>query len=145
MAKARRQPASLSGETFLSGSRRRSLPHEFVLEALAPLSPWTRPMFGCLAIYIEDRIVMILRDKAGTDDDNGVWIATTLAHHESLRQLFPRMRSVSVFGKAVTDWQVLPADEPDFEAAARRACQLILARDPRIGKVPRRKQAKRRV
>ena len=49
------------------------------------------------------------------------------------------MRSVGVLGKEVTGWQLLPADAPDFEEAALRACGLILARDPRIGKVPKAK------
>jgi hypothetical protein len=47
------------------------------------------------------------------------------------------MRSIQVFRKKVTGWQVLPADAPDFEEAALRACELIVARDPRIGKVPK--------
>lgn len=116
--------------------RRKTIPHEFVLEAIAMLEPHTRSMFGCLAIYIQDKIVLILRDKHGVTGDNGVWLATTEEHHESLRREFPNMRSIGVFGKAVTGWQVLPADAPDFEEAALRACELIVARDPRIGKVP---------
>jgi hypothetical protein len=39
-------------------------------------------------------------------------------------------------GKKVTGWQVVPADAWDFEEAAIHACELIIARDPRIGKVP---------
>ena len=73
--------------------------------------------------------------------DNGVWLATTEEHHESLRREFPNMRSIQVLGKAVTGWQVLPVDAPDFEEAALRACELIVARDPRIGKVPRTRRA----
>jgi hypothetical protein len=65
-----------------------------------------------------------------------VWLATTKEHHDSLRREFPNMRSIEVLGKAVTGWQVLPADAADFEAAAMRACELVLAEDPRIGKVP---------
>ena len=131
-----RQPI---GEMILSGTRRKPPPHEFVLDAMAPLSPLTRPMFGCLAIYVEDKIVLILRDKPSSRADNGVWLATTTEHHDSLRQDFPQMRSIHVLGKAVTGWQVLPADAPDFEAASLRACGLILAGDPRIGKVPKRR------
>ena len=124
---------------FLSGTRRKPPPHEFVLDAMAPLSPLTRPMFGCLAIYVEDKIVLILRDRPSSRADNGVWLATTVEHHDSLRQDFPQMRSIRVLGKAVTGWQVLPADAPDFEAACLRACELILTGDPRIGKVPKRR------
>src|ERR1700720_2363420 len=55
---------------------------------------------------------------------------------QSLRREFPNMRSIQVLGKQVTDWQVLPVDAPDFESAALRACELVLAGDPRIGKIP---------
>src|SRR5271157_3476751 len=122
--------------------QRKPVPHEFVLDALAPLSPRTRPMFGCLAIYVEEKIVLILRNKNKPGEtDNGVWLATTEEHHQSLRRDFPNMRSIQVLGKQglgkkVTGWQVLPADAQDFEEAALRACELVLAGDPRIGKVP---------
>ena len=115
---------------------RKAVPHQFVLDAIAALSPTTRPMFGCLAVYVADKIVLILRDKREMTADNGVWLATTKDHHASLRREFPNMRSIQVLGKGVTGWQVLPADAPDFEEAALRACELILAGDPRIGKVP---------
>ena len=136
MPKPRRNPASLPLGDPLLARPRKVIPHEFVLDAIAPLSPWTRPMFGCLAVYVEDKIVVILRDKRDGTADNGVWLATTAEHHESLRRKFPNLRSIRVLGKKVTGWQVLPADAPDFEEAALHACELIVARDPRIGKVP---------
>ena len=118
------------------------VPYEFVLDAISGLSPWTHPMFGCLAVYVGDRIVLALRDKGDASADNGVWIATTREQHESLRRDFPNMRSIQMLGREVTGWQVLPADAPDFEEAALRACELIMAMDPRIGKVPARKARK---
>jgi hypothetical protein len=124
-------------------ARGKRVPHEFVLEAIAALSPRTRPMFGCVAVYVDEKIVLILRDKPGAKTDNGVWLATTSEHHESLRRDFPQMRSIGVLGKEVTGWQVLPADAADFEDAALRACALVLLGDPRIGKVPARRSASR--
>ena len=118
------------------------IPHAFVLDALTPLSPTTRPMFGCLAVYSGNRILFILRDKQLGGPDDGVWIATTEEHHESLRRELPSMRSIAILGKKVTGWQVLPIDSPDFEEAALRACELVLRRDPRIGKVPKGKRKK---
>jgi hypothetical protein len=139
-------------DTLFAVKPRKPVPHEFVLDAIAALSPSTRPMFGCLALYVKDKIVLILRDKPDQTPDNGVWLATTQEHHQSLRREFPNMRSIQVLGKKVTGWQVLPADAQDFEEAAMRACELVLAGDPRIGKVPRtkgpkapEKAAKRRV
>jgi hypothetical protein len=124
----------------------RRVPHAFVLDALEPAAVDTQPMFGSLAIYLGEKIVLVLRDRKD-DADNGVWIATTEEHHHSLRREFPSMRSISVLGKAVTGWQVIPADAEDFEEAALHACELVLKRDPRIGKVPkpRPSRAKKRV
>jgi hypothetical protein len=123
-------------DAFAAVKQRKAVPHRFVLDAIAALSPTTYPMFGCLAVYVGDKIVLILRDKRDETADNGVWLATTKDHHDSLRREFPNMRSIQVLGKGVTGWQVLPADAPDFEEAALRACERILAADPRIGKVP---------
>ena len=53
------------------------------------------------------------------------------------------MRSIRVLGKKVTGWQVLPANATDFEEAAQHACDLVLAGDPRIGKVPGSRRASR--
>jgi hypothetical protein len=119
--------------------RRKPIPYVFVLEALAALEPRTRPMFGCLAVYVAEKIVLVLREKGGGNPDDGVWLATTVQHHESLRLEFPHMRSIEVLGKSVTGWQVLPADAPDFEEAALRACELVARGDARIGKVPKKK------
>lgn len=129
-------------DPLLIAKPRKRIPHEFVLEALSPLNPRTRSMFGCLAIYVESKIVLILRDKP-KDADNGVWLATTTDHHQSLKREFPNMRSIKIFRKKVTSWQVLPAAAADFEEAALHACELVTARDPRIGKVPAKKRAKR--
>jgi len=138
MPKPRRTQSNASPVDPLLGTKpRKKAPYPFVLEALSDLSPRTNPMFGCLAIYFEEKIVLILREKPEPSPDNGVWLATTVDHHDSLRRDFPNMRSIEVLGNAVTGWQVLPADAPDFEEAALRACELVIARDPRIGKVPK--------
>jgi hypothetical protein len=93
-------------------------------------------MFGCTAIYVGEKIVLILRQKPSYERDNGVWLATTEEHHASLREEFPNMRSIGLLGKEITGWQVLPMDAPDFEESALRACELVIAGDPRIGKIP---------
>ena len=143
MTKRRSNSARHWGDPFALPRPRKAVPHPFVLEALAELNPRTNPMFGCLAVYVGEKIVLVLRDKSPADADNGVWLATTMEHHASLRREFPSMRSIKVFGKPVTGWQVLPASAPDFEKAALHACELVIARDPRIGKVPKKKNSRR--
>ena len=121
---------------------RKSVPFAFVLDTLAPLSPRTRPMFGCTAVYIGEKIMIFLRDKPGhTAADNGVWIATTDEHHTSLRRDFPSMRPIRLLDGKITGWQNLPSDSPDFEQATLHLCDLIARRDPRIGKIPKPKRS----
>jgi len=137
----RNKKASLDLSPFKLKPRKPG-PHQFVLDALAELAPFTRPMFGCLAIYVDDKIVLILRDRPVHPEDNGVWLVTTREYHASLRNEFPCMRTIGLLGENVTNWQSLPASAPDFEQAALHACELVIAGDPRIGKVPNSRRAK---
>lgn len=123
---------------------KKPIPFEFVLEMLEDASPHTKPMFGCHAIYIGNKIVLILRDRESSPADNGIWLATTGEHHASLQKEFPNMRSIEVFGPGPTGWQVLPVESDDFEEAATRACELVLKGDPRIGKIPKVKLKKKK-
>lgn len=125
---------------------RKPLPFAFVLEELERLDPLVRPMFGCHALYVGPRIVLILREKAGSRSDsrdNGIWLATTTEHHVSLRKEFPSLRSISALGSGVTGWQVLPASSDSFEEDALRVCGLVLRGDPRIGKIPKPKKPRK--
>lgn len=123
----------------------KSIPFEFVLHELDGVSPHTKPMFGALGVYVGNKIVFILRDREASPADNGVWLATTGDHHSSLQAEFPSMRSIEVFGPGPTGWQVLPADADDFEDCVLRACELVLAEDPRIGKIPKMRMKKKSV
>lgn len=122
----------------------KTIPFDFVLEALLPADPLVRPMFGGYALYVKTKIMLMLRRKEGSSADNGVWIATTYDHHESLRKDFPSMRSITVFGGEESGWQVLPEESDAFEEEALKACRLILKGDLRIGKVPKPKKKKKK-
>ncbi len=122
---------------------RARVPYDFVLDELDRLKPETRPMFGCTAVYVGEQIVFALREKAGEKRDNGVWIATTIEHHASLKKDLPSMRSIRVLGDGVTGWQILPASGKNFEDEVLLACALVRKKDPRIGKIPARKKRKK--
>lgn len=122
---------------------KKQIPFAFVLEEIAGRAPFVRAMFGAHAVYVGDAIVLILRHKEDDyHEDNGVWIATTPEHHESLRKEFPSMRDLRLFGTSPTSWQCLPEKGANFEAEALHACALINRRDPRIGKVPKPRKRK---
>ncbi|WP_333818872.1 hypothetical protein [Ohtaekwangia sp.] len=116
---------------------RKTIPFDFVLEQLFAAEPVVKPMFGCYAVYVRDKIVLILRNRDDFTDDNGVWIATAPEHHESLKPDFPSMRSVKLLGGRITAWQNLPYDSADFEESVIKACSYILGGDQRIGKIPK--------
>jgi hypothetical protein len=122
----------------------KKIPFDFVLEELDRLHPVVKPMFGCHAIYLGEKMVLILRQRDDYPEDNGVWIASPLEHHASLKKDFPCMRSVSLLGKAETVWQNISPDEDDFEELVLKACAFIRKGDVRIGKIPKAKKKKKK-
>ena len=122
---------------------KKSIPFGFVLDELESLSPYTKPMFGCTAIYVGDQIILVIRERDSHPEDNGIWVATEKEHHTSLRNTFPALRSIALLGASPTNWQVLPSDDSSFEEAAFGLCKLILKRDPRIGKIPAERKKKK--
>ncbi len=87
-----------------------------------------------------------MRNKEDHTDANGVWIATDYPHHDSLKKDFPSLCSVYILsnGKSETAWQMIPYDAPDFEESVTAACELVLKKDPRIGKIPKSKSARKK-
>jgi hypothetical protein len=121
----------------------KKIPFEFVLEELDRVHPRIRPMFGCYAVYVGEKIVLILRQRNDFTDDNGVWLAAAHEYHPGLKKEFPCMRSVRLLGKAQTVWQNIPLDNNYFEEFVLKACALIIKGDLRIGKVPKQKKKKK--
>lgn len=122
------------------GKRKKPIPFDFILDELDGLDVSVRPMFGCHAIYVGPKITLIVRERESEKQDNGVWLATTVEHHQSLAKDFPSMRSIKLFETEVTGWQVLPSSSKDFERSVLKACALIRKGDPRIGKIPKGKK-----
>lgn len=118
------------------------MPFGFIIDDLASMNPVVGRMFGCYSVYIGEKIVLILRQRKEPLADNGVWIATTAQHHESLASEFPSMRSIEVFGPGPSGWQVLPEESDNFEAEVTHLCKLVLRQDLRIGKIPAKKSKK---
>jgi hypothetical protein len=118
------------------------IPFDFVLEKLDRVHPRVKPMFGCYAVYVGEKIVLILRQRKDHEDDNGVWIAAQREYHESLKREFPCMRSIHLLGTAETVWQNIPVDDDSFEELVLKACELIIKGDLRIGKIPKSKTKK---
>jgi hypothetical protein len=111
-----------------------------VIEQLYALDPIVKPMFGCHAIYIQNKIVLMLRCKEDFSDDNGVWVSIAPPYKTELKEEIPTLRSIGLFGKMNTTWQNIPQSSDTFEEDIMRVCELILKHDQRIGKIPKAKK-----
>lgn len=89
-----------------------ALAYSFVLEELQSLLPpdrlRTRAMFGSHAVYVDKKIVFIVRRKG--DSDAGVWLALSHpAHVLLLTKDFPALCGIDMFQhRAFNDWLKLP-------------------------------------
>ena len=127
----------------LAAKTKQRPPHEFVLEALMPLQPEVRRMFSGFGVYVGERIVFMLRDHAKSPRDNGVWLVLSESADPAdpeLRREFPSLRRIELLRNKIGHWLLIPSDSPSFETEALRACDLLLRRDPRLGRVPKSRQ-----
>jgi hypothetical protein len=115
-------------------------PHLFVVDALEPLKPEVRRMFSGFSVYIGDQIVFMLREHAKSPRDNGAWLVLAEGvdpEDRKLKSEFKSLRRIELLGGKIGHWLLIPSDGPDFEREALHACDLVLRRDPRIGRVPK--------
>jgi hypothetical protein len=128
-------------------SGRRRTPYGFVLEELLPLRPSVRQMFGSTYVYLDDRLLLSLRESARQPRFNGVWLYTEAAHVEGLRREFPELprRCFWKSRKSGSGWVIIPSALEDFEEHAYKACELILRGDRRLGRVTRKGRHSRSV
>lgn len=123
---------------------KKRVPHEFVVEALAEAHPEVRRMFSGYAVYLGNRLALMLRDHADSPQDNGVWLVLAEgvnpadpSTRQGLRREFPSLRTIELLGGAIGHWLLIPSDGAEFESEALHACELLLRRDPRLGRVPK--------
>lgn len=119
------------------------VPYPFVLEALASLNPEVRRMFSGFAVYIDDLLVLMLRDSPKGPKDNGLWLVLAEGidpKDKSLRRDFPSLRTIELLGDKIGHWLLIPSDGEDFEPEALHACDRIRRRDPRLGRIPKSRQ-----
>lgn len=116
------------------------IPYVFIVDHLAGVEPVIKPMFGCYAVYVGGKLCLFLlnRDKPllprqnTSEGQNGVYVATTAAHVESLEKLFPEADFQHL--KAGKVWMFINERGEEFEPYASEACRMISRLDPRIGR-----------
>ncbi|HTI89601.1 MAG TPA: hypothetical protein VL727_03380 [Puia sp.] len=125
---------------------KREIPFEFIFDYLLRIETTVKPYFGMFAIYSGERLLLMLRQRDNEPEMNGIWIATAKGGHESLKKELPALRTFSGLKEkdSGTGWQMIPATADDLEETAIKVCELIVRRDPRIGKIPPLKRKKRK-
>jgi hypothetical protein len=124
----------------LKSAVKKQVPFQFVLDLLFSQKPTVKPMFGSYGVYIGEKIVLVLRNRENSVEDNGVWVALYQEHQAELKKLLPSLTSVAVLVDSGKNWQVIPSSSERFEEEVTELCELILKNDNRIGKVPEKKK-----
>lgn len=88
-------------------------------------------MFGADAAYMDGLLCLVAADRE--KPFNGLLVCTAREQHTALIDEIPSLRPHPVLGK----WLYVTQDDPEFEAAAQHLTELVLARDPRVGVVPK--------
>jgi hypothetical protein len=113
---------------------RESLPFQFVLDELLSIRPVVKQMFGFVYVYLDEKLLLALREQRKQPNTNGIWLFTYAEHLQSLRREFSLPRNY--FWKSKDKgWVILPSRLENFEEYAFKACELILQGDRRIGRV----------
>jgi hypothetical protein len=104
-------------------------------------------MFSGFAVYVGDKIVIMLRDSPKHPEDNGVWLVFSESANLAdprIRLDFPSIRLIGLLGGKIGHWRLIPADSPTFESEALHACELLLKHDARFGRIPQSRQTRPR-
>ena len=96
-----------------------------------------RSMFGCLAIYLQGRMVLLMSE--GEEPWNGLLIPTEHEHHKSILNEFNDVVQHPVLKK----WLYLPEDIEDFEAVAADIVHAIEMNDARFGVEPKERKPRK--
>ena len=116
---------------------RHPVPFPFVVEELMAIRPTIKRMFGSTYIYLDDKLLCVLRDSVKQPATNGIWVYTTTEHLESLAREFQQLPRRQLWRSGKNAWVVLASRLEDFEEYAFKACELMLRGDQRIGRLTR--------
>lgn len=95
-----------------------------------------RAWFGCRAIYLHGRLMLVL--CSGGEPWNGLLIATDHEFHDSIRQEFEKVVQHPVLKK----WLYLPENSEDFETVSSEIVEAVRLGDQRFGVEPKERKRK---
>lgn len=125
----------------------REIPYDFIFDYLLRIETTVKPFFGMFSIYNGQILLLMLRDRKDQPELNGIWVPTDRDSFESLKAELPSLRQIYGLGntrRSAALWLMVPPDAPDFERTAITLCDLIVHRDPRIGRLSKPRSSKPR-
>jgi hypothetical protein len=97
-----------------------------------------KPMFGCLAIYLHGRLMLVL--ASGEEPWDGLLIPTEHQFHDAILKEFSDVVQHSVLKK----WLYLSEATEDFETVASDIVEAVRMNDLRFGVEPQERISKRK-
>lgn len=113
---------------------KKPMPFDFLLDYL-PANLIVKPAVGMFYLYFNGQIQLIFRKTGKSPQHNGIWICTSREHHASLKVTIPAITDFELEEGVDTAWLLLSDVHDDFESAAIQLCELVSAKDKRIGKI----------
>jgi hypothetical protein len=89
-----------------------------------------KPMFGCQAVYLFGRLILVLAAKE--EPWNGLLVCTSREFHSTLICEYPGLQPHPILGK----WLYLSQTHDGFDETAQELVLQIVKNDPRIGVEP---------
>jgi hypothetical protein len=126
----------------MTASRKKTKPHPllWVVESLWEEPSYVeRAWFGCRAIYLHGRLMLVL--CSGEEPWNGLLIATEHEFHDAIRKEFENVVQHPVLKK----WLYLPEASEDFETVSSEIVEAIRIGDLRFGVEPKVRKRKKQV
>ncbi len=111
-----------------------NVPYSFILSFFFPVRPVIKKMLGCYGLFVNKKLVVLLRERDNQPEFNGVFIATQPEYFDELsNELHSSNMDFDIDGAEYT-WIFISEDLEDFKDKVKRAAELIKNGDQRIGK-----------
>jgi hypothetical protein len=123
---------------------RREPPFDFIFDYLVPIETEVAPFFGMFAVRSRGKLLLLLRERANEPNMNGIWVATVGDGAVSLMKELPGSLVRFDRKSKKDEWLLIPPDAEAFERSAIHLCDLIVHRDPRIGRMPKPRTPKKK-
>ena len=110
------------------------IPYQFLLNELYPLKTTIKKRLGGYFIYVDERLILFLRDGESQPEFNGVFVATTPEYFQEMKHELHASKMTFDLDGSTDSWIFISEDLPNFEPIVSKACTLIKANDHRLGR-----------